>query len=818
MQFSRTLRKIARRVWIFGWTVGEFLAAGQRWIGSRVPLYARLTHAIARLSAYAFTGDLRFKFFVGFATSPPIGTQPLPPEHLGTIIPFGGSPAPEAAVRSLQLYRRNALGDVLICTPFLPPLRKKYPNAKITFSTLYQEILAGNPHIDEIVKSEEVLPGYDRTIIFDYELDPETRRVDTYARHAGVTIEDSTPQIYLSAEERGNANELLIQSGVDLARPICGFHMASGWAVRDWPSAYFEQVAAELAKMGVQVLLFGDKAEPVVNFGIDLRGKSSMRQVAALISKCTMMLAIDSGLMHIATALRVPVVSLFGCTDPEKVLPDWALPNAIYADIVCHGCHHRQRPVPAIFAPKCPWESVRCMEGIKPELVLSKLRTILVGLEKPKVSIVIPHYNGFKLTNTCLESIFRCGARANFEVLVVDDCSTDQSPRQLTQWLPRIRYLRNAQNLGFAGTCDAGLAAARGKYVVFLNNDTAVTPGWLEVLVGELDTDPQIGMVGPRLLFETERIQHCGSVVNEDGVIEHVFRELPGNLMAANRRRIYKTLTGACLMGRRDELQALGAFDTAYHMGSEDADLCFKYTTAGRPLVYCPTSVVYHYEGVSRGRWDAHHPVEARNRALLRQRWSNVMNVNISDYSLLAVIEGAEGKTWLRLDDVPPDVRAKYDTPENRRFARHPFRFEILGPFEAEPGYIHLGRARPGASIDAEWDISQRLPFASGTVGEIMLKHVIQYLDRDRLAALFREIAPLMFRDGRVHVSTLSANTIAIQSASTLDGKTVEMEIVQIHPIDEIEELGRSVGFSRFVREPFGREWLPGEIQLTMSK
>ena len=111
-----------------------------------------------------------------------------------------------------------------------------------------------------------------------------------------------------------------------------------------------------------------------------------------------------------------------------------------------------------------------------------------------------PHYNDFPILEQCLWSVFRSGAGVDFEVIVVDDGSTDDSPERLREWEPRVRVVHNSHNTGFAGACNAGAAAAKGEYVLFLNNDTTVTPGWLDQLLAVIEKDRRIGAVGPKLV------------------------------------------------------------------------------------------------------------------------------------------------------------------------------------------------------------------------------------------------------------------------------------------------------------------------------
>ena len=130
----------------------------------------------------------------------------------------------------------------------------------------------------------------------------------------------------------------------------------------------------------------------------------------------------------------------------------------------------------------------------------------------PDVSIIMPVFNKLQLTEPCLDSIHREGAQASYEIIVVDNGSTDGSREWLAgqERLGRLRLIINPDNLGFARGCNLGAAAARGRHLLFLNNDMEVTSGWLEPLVSTLDTDPDVGIVGARLLFADDTIQHGG--------------------------------------------------------------------------------------------------------------------------------------------------------------------------------------------------------------------------------------------------------------------------------------------------------------------
>ncbi len=812
----------------------------------RFPRYRQAAYFLARQIAFAMTGNAGAR-----RIGAPSGGSTIGPLRWSA----SRSQISRKSVRSvaparIQVFRRGALGDVLLVTPVLRALREKYPSSRITVATSYPEILNGNPNIDELVRAEQPLDGFDLTIDLCYELTPELHIVDAYAEIAQVPVTDYDSEVFLTKGELARANDILRAAGVDLARPIVGMHVESGWKVRDWPVANFKSVAESLCAGGAQVVLLGEHNAIPLDFGIDLRNKTTIREVAAVISKCTALVTVDSGLMHVATAFHRPVVAVFGCTDPEKRLPAWARDDVFYADIVCRGCHHRQRPVPAILAPVCPFETVRCMEGIPVSSVVTRVSEVLKRALRPKVSIVIPHYRSREMLERCLESVFRCGASLPFETIVVDDSGIPGFETALGAWQPRIRIVKNPENLGFSKSCNRGAKEATGLYLVFLNDDTVVTPEWLDTLVAFIEREPSAAVVGPKLLYPgSNAIQHCGTVFNEERMGEHLYRLLPGSLPAANRARRFRALTGACLLIRRDEFFQVGGFDEAYRNGGEDTDLCLRIHTEGRGVFYCPESVVYHDEGQSRGLRSVHDPNDVYNRARLAERWAEQLSPDIEAYCLLGEIEQCEGRTWYWLADVQSDVLAKYQDPDLRRVGRYPFKCEIGSGMHPHPGYLHLDTMADAPSLDLLHDISNPLPFLNDTVGEVLANHVIEHVSWRDLPKLVKEMHRILRPGGQVFIRTPNLRFICesyLARRKTAehpgDEKVIEESYGEISSgmwanlklfsgqdyegnfhnncmdPDDLVNLFRRTGFGKVDLKNFGREFSPGEIQLVAVK
>lgn len=219
----------------------------------------------------------------------------------------------------------------------------------------------------------------------------------------------------------------------------------------------------------------------------------------------------------------------------------------------------------------------------------------------PRVSIVIPVYNKIAYTSACLRSLAEHAGAIPFEVIVVDDCSSDRTQERLAD-VDGIRTLRNAENLGFIGSCNAGAAAANGELVLFLNNDTRVTAGWLEALVRCLDEAPGAGLVGAKLIYPDGRLQEAGGIVFNDASGWNYGRfDDPDDPRYAFRREA-DYCSGAAILLSADLFRRLGGFDTRYAPAYyEDTDLAFAVRAAGYKVYYEPASTVVHFEGITSG-------------------------------------------------------------------------------------------------------------------------------------------------------------------------------------------------------------------------
>lgn len=277
--------------------------------------------------------------------------------------------------------------------------------------------------------------------------------------------------------------------------------------------------------------------------------------------------------------------------------------------------------------------------------------------DEPKVSVIIPTYGKIPYTTACLRSIAKHGAKTPFEVIVVDDASPDFAVGILEQ-ISGLRLLRNSENLGFIGSCNAAAAMAHGSHLLFLNNDTQVTEGWLDRLF-ECFEDPRCGAAGSRLAYPDGRLQEAGAIVFSDGEAWNYGRFERVDDPRFLYRRDTDYLSGASLMVDAALFRDLGGFDARYAPAyCEDMDLAFAVRAAGRRVVYQPASLVIHCEGVSSGLdpFNGVKRFQAINREKFVQRWKSVLDAHPSPGTPVErAVHHATGRHILIIDALAPD-------------------------------------------------------------------------------------------------------------------------------------------------------------------
>lgn len=272
--------------------------------------------------------------------------------------------------------------------------------------------------------------------------------------------------------------------------------------------------------------------------------------------------------------------------------------------------------------------------------------------QRPLVSIVIPTKDKRSLLQTTIESIWARTDYDRYEIIVVDNESSDPDTlRYLDSLAPRCQVLKWREPFNYSAINNFGVKHARGEQILFLNNDVEViAPDWLTAML-EHAQRPEVGVVGARLLYASGRIQHAGVVVGINRVAANAFRSWPGetigNPRLADLTRNCSAVTGACMMVPRRIFDEVGGFDENLRVVLNDVDLCLKIRERGLLVVYTPHALLYHYEGSSRGR--LHPPPDER---VFEARWKDFLDRGDPYYSP-------------NLSDKHDDWRIRVDFPED---------------------------------------------------------------------------------------------------------------------------------------------------------
>jgi len=217
------------------------------------------------------------------------------------------------------------------------------------------------------------------------------------------------------------------------------------------------------------------------------------------------------------------------------------------------------------------------------------------------VSVIVPNWNGRHHLARCLPSL-RAQAYSDFEVVVVDNGSTDESVTWLAEAYPDVRVLRNSHNLGFAAANNQAIQATDSPYVVTLNNDTEAASGWLAELVAAVESDATVGMVASQILLAhaPDMIDSAGIEVDWSGTAWQRQRGEPVNDDDA-LEEVFGPSAGAALY-RRAMLDEIGLFDEDFFTYYEDVDLAWRARNAGWRCLYAPRARVYHVHSATGGQ------------------------------------------------------------------------------------------------------------------------------------------------------------------------------------------------------------------------
>ncbi len=261
---------------------------------------------------------------------------------------------------------------------------------------------------------------------------------------------------------------------------------------------------------------------------------------------------------------------------------------------------------------------------------------------KPQISVIVLNYNGKKFLEPCLASLISQTFQ-DFEIILVDNGSTDGSTDFVRQHFPSVTILETGKNLGFAGGSNRGISCATGEFILTLNNDTIADPRFLEEIIKPVIRDSQIGMCAPRMLLPDGRMYSAGITIFRNGsaVDRGIFE--PDSGLYDMEEEVFGPCAGAALY-RRSMLDGIGLFDEDFFLYMEDVDLAFRARFYGWKCVYVPAARVVHFYGGTTGR-ESDLSVYYGNRNSL---WCIIKN-----YPLRVLISTFPWILWRNIADLP---------------------------------------------------------------------------------------------------------------------------------------------------------------------
>lgn len=264
------------------------------------------------------------------------------------------------------------------------------------------------------------------------------------------------------------------------------------------------------------------------------------------------------------------------------------------------------------------------------------------------LSVIIPTLNGSKLVESCISSFKKTVPHSDYELIVVDDGSTLEEKEKLRSLAARndLKLVEIMSRGGYAKAVNAGLNVATGSYLLLLNNDVVFQQsGWLDYLLATAEAVWNIGIVGCRLLYPDNSIQHAGGILLTGERYDHLHRNKKGDYPKAGLICDVESVTGALMLIKREVFNEIGLLSEDYLLSYEDVDYCLRARQAGWRVVYCGQAAAVHDEGSTRGKIredkpDDWYEEELRSHITFWTRWRNNPLTKPLGYIFIAFILG----------------------------------------------------------------------------------------------------------------------------------------------------------------------------------
>ena len=252
----------------------------------------------------------------------------------------------------------------------------------------------------------------------------------------------------------------------------------------------------------------------------------------------------------------------------------------------------------------------------------------------PLISIIIPNKDEASTLDVCLRSIRERSTYKNYEIIVVENNSTNPDTFAYYDTLKKYQNLKIVEWLDlfhYPKINNFGISFAKGEYLILLNNDTEIlTPNWIEELLSHCQR-PEVGITGSKLYYPDDKIQHAGVIIGLGGIAGHAFscqsRKDPGYFARAIVQQDLSAVTAACFMVSRAIYEEVGGMEEQLQVAFNDVDFCLKVRDKGYLVVYNPNVELYHYESKSRGLEDTprKHARFEREVNFMKARWEKVL-------------------------------------------------------------------------------------------------------------------------------------------------------------------------------------------------